>query len=126
MRFESLQCGIDGCVDVKATAFPFEFDSDEFGTSPQSLSPASSVDLSVSSMSMEEMSEMQEWMSSGSVTTTKSSPVQEDAGMPGLSDGGLNGTETATPEAKDTFQLPTSETTPQMSPQLEGMTLRHA
>eukprot|EP00210_Caulerpa_lentillifera_P004169 g3975.t1 len=59
-------------------AFPFEFDSDECGASPRSLSPVSSMDLSQDSLVLDDNEDLPvEWLT-GSITTPKSSLAEGD------------------------------------------------
>ena len=73
-----LQRGDGVCIDVKASAFPPSVFSDAFGASPKNLSPASSVDGTVSSLTEDEreLPNAQEWILPGLGETLKPHTVE--------------------------------------------------
>lgn len=105
-------------------AFPFDFKSDEFGNSPRSLSPASSVNLSVSSVSLGDLSDMQDWTTADSVETDRTSNSIDGDAVMGFNetDGIFTEMETdgALEEPKEARQLPMTTSISQLSPHLQG------
>ena len=109
-------------TDVMASAFPSSVFSDVFGPSPKNLSPASSIDGTVSSLTEDEreMPNAQEWILPGVGETLKSTAAD---GHPGSdADGTLmeSDADMALDDGKED-PLPPPEHTPPTPPIATGI-----